>query len=62
MSRLFRLAFVFKFFIFTVPGGQPIGVLFELIMGSKSGGFGMVSHLTPPATLLQFLKFLRSSG
>jgi hypothetical protein len=25
-----------------VPGGQPIGILFELIMGSKSGGFGMV--------------------
>jgi len=27
--------------LLAVPGGQPIGVLFELIMGSKGGGFGM---------------------
>ncbi|KAF8970649.1 amino acid transporter [Flammula alnicola] len=27
--------------LLSVPGGQPIGVLFELIMGSKGGGFGM---------------------
>lgn len=27
----------------TVPGGQPIGVMFELIMGSKGGGFGIVT-------------------
>ena len=26
-----------------VPGGQPIGLLFELIMGTKAGGFGIVS-------------------
>jgi amino acid transporter len=25
-----------------VPSGQPIGVLFTTIMGSKGGGFGMV--------------------
>lgn len=25
-----------------VPGGQPIGVLFTSIMGSRGGGFGMV--------------------
>ncbi|KAG6877475.1 hypothetical protein C0993_006943 [Termitomyces sp. T159_Od127] len=30
-----------------VPGGQPIGVMFTLIMGSRSGGFGMVSTLSP---------------
>ena len=34
-----------RFFIYTVSSGQPIGVLFELIMGSKGGGFGMVSSL-----------------
>jgi len=28
----------------TVTSGQPIGVLFELIMGSKGGGFGMVPN------------------
>ncbi|KAF4612354.1 hypothetical protein D9613_003890 [Agrocybe pediades] len=27
--------------LLNVAGGQPIGVLFELIMGSKGGGFGM---------------------
>ncbi|KAF8800418.1 amino acid transporter [Phlegmacium glaucopus] len=27
--------------LLAVPGGQPIGVLFELIMGSKGGGFGI---------------------
>ncbi|KAG6906342.1 hypothetical protein DXG01_014400 [Tephrocybe rancida] len=27
--------------LLAVPGGQPIGVMFTLIMGSKSGGFGM---------------------
>ncbi|PFH50108.1 hypothetical protein AMATHDRAFT_145964 [Amanita thiersii Skay4041] len=27
--------------LLSVPGGQPIGVMFELIMGSKGGGFGM---------------------
>uniref|UniRef100_A0A8H8CJW4 Amino acid transporter n=1 Tax=Psilocybe cubensis TaxID=181762 RepID=A0A8H8CJW4_PSICU len=27
--------------LLAVPGGQPIGVLFQLIMGSKGGGFGM---------------------
>ncbi|KAF9472632.1 amino acid transporter [Pholiota conissans] len=27
--------------LLAVPGGQPLGVLFELIMGSKGGGFGM---------------------
>ncbi|KIM37903.1 hypothetical protein M413DRAFT_421183 [Hebeloma cylindrosporum] len=27
--------------LLAVPGGQPIGLLFELIMGSKGGGFGM---------------------
>lgn len=26
-----------------VPGGQPIGVLFTTVMGSRGGGFGMVS-------------------
>jgi len=27
--------------LLAVPGGQPIGVLFHLVMGSKGGGFGM---------------------
>ncbi|KJA24898.1 hypothetical protein HYPSUDRAFT_453535 [Hypholoma sublateritium FD-334 SS-4] len=27
--------------LLAVPGGQPLGVLFELIMGSKGGGFTM---------------------
>lgn len=27
--------------LLAVPGGQPIGVMFTLIMGSQSGGFGM---------------------
>ncbi|RDB17717.1 Choline transport protein [Hypsizygus marmoreus] len=27
--------------LLAVPGGQPIGVMFTLIMGSRSGGFGM---------------------
>ncbi|KAJ7582515.1 amino acid transporter [Mycena floridula] len=28
--------------LLAVSGGQPIGVMFELIMGSKAGGFGIV--------------------
>ncbi|TFK36093.1 amino acid transporter [Crucibulum laeve] len=27
--------------LLAVPGGQPIGVMFEMIMGSKGGGFGI---------------------
>ncbi|KAF8994919.1 amino acid transporter [Cyathus striatus] len=27
--------------LLSVPGGQPIGVMFELVMGSKGGGFGI---------------------
>ncbi|KAJ3506515.1 hypothetical protein NLJ89_g6827 [Agrocybe chaxingu] len=27
--------------LLAVPGGQPLGVLFQLVMGSKGGGFGM---------------------
>ena len=29
--------------LLAVASGQPIGVMFELIMGSRGGGFGMVS-------------------
>ncbi|KAF5380322.1 hypothetical protein D9757_007968 [Collybiopsis confluens] len=29
--------------LLAVPGGQPLGVMFEMIMGSKGGGFGIVS-------------------
>lgn len=29
-----------------VPSGQPIAVMFTLVMGSNAGGFGLVSmHL-----------------
>ncbi|KAG6872460.1 hypothetical protein C0995_009620 [Termitomyces sp. Mi166 len=28
--------------LLAVPGGQPTGVMFTLIMGSKAGGFGMI--------------------
>ncbi|KAF5380325.1 hypothetical protein D9757_007967 [Collybiopsis confluens] len=31
--------------LLAVPGGQPIGVMFEMIMGSKGGGFGMFDGL-----------------
>lgn len=31
-----------------VSSGQPIGVMFTLIMGSNAGGFGLVS---PPSTV-----------
>ncbi|TFK36090.1 amino acid transporter [Crucibulum laeve] len=27
--------------LLAAPGGQPIGIMFELIMGSRGGGFGM---------------------
>ncbi|KAF9074339.1 amino acid transporter [Rhodocollybia butyracea] len=27
--------------LLSVPGGQPIGVMFQMIMGSKGGGFGV---------------------
>jgi amino acid transporter len=27
--------------LLAVPGGQPVGVMFEMIMGSKGGGFGL---------------------
>ncbi|KAG6887402.1 hypothetical protein C0992_012403 [Termitomyces sp. T32_za158] len=29
--------------LLAVPGGQPTGPMFTLIMGSKAGGFGLVS-------------------
>lgn len=29
--------------LLAVASGQPIGVMFEMIMGSKGGGFGIVS-------------------
>ena len=39
--------------LLAVASGQPIGVMFELIMGSKGGGFGMVS--TPRnASILEY--------
>ena len=46
-----------RFIIYIVPGGQPIGVLFELIMGSRGGGFGMVSRFVPPAAFIQPLNY-----
>ncbi|PPQ80337.1 hypothetical protein CVT25_003620 [Psilocybe cyanescens] len=45
MGLLFLLPILFTLpdiaTLLAVPGGQPIGVLFQLIMGSKGGGFGM---------------------
>ncbi|KAL9708747.1 hypothetical protein Ac2012v2_008127 [Leucoagaricus gongylophorus] len=43
---LFLLPLVFTLpdinMLLAVSGGQPIGVLFTTVMGSRGGGFGMV--------------------
>ena len=60
MKRLFSLIFMLKA-LYIVPGGQPIGLLFELIMGSKGGGFGIVSHSFSGSPVIRDL-FLYFSG
>ncbi|KAJ8073079.1 hypothetical protein PM082_019947 [Marasmius tenuissimus] len=41
-----------------VPTGQPIGVLFTLVTGSKGGGFGLVRPLESPYKNLSDTKIL----
>lgn len=47
MGLLFLLPITFTLpdtaVLLAVSSGQPIAVMYEMIMGSKGGGFGMVS-------------------
>ncbi|KAG6827391.1 hypothetical protein H0H92_011964 [Tricholoma furcatifolium] len=51
MGLFFLLPIVFTLpdvaTLLNVPGGQPVGVMFTLIMGSKAGGFGMAKAPLP---------------
>ena len=47
MGLIFLLPITFTLpdmsILLAISSGQPIGAMFEMIMGSKAGGFGMVS-------------------
>ena len=49
MGLIFLLPITFTLpdtsILLAVASGQPIGVMFELIMGSKGGGFDIVSSI-----------------